>query len=174
MVDRLSNERLETWATFDGEGIVDFGEIQAMVAEIREYRASFRVQVARVADALPINEDAERAITAALNKSPEGYVKRKLGKARIDELERELERWRHGQQIEGDYVCPNALEATNLRLQLSAAEAERDAYRAMLCDVLASAHPHPVEHPTMARQWARARELLKNGPAGAMGSEHEK
>ena len=42
--------------------------------------------------------------------------------------------------------------------------AERDAYRAMLCDLLASAHPHPVEHPTMTKQWARARELLKNGP----------
>ena len=26
------------------------------------------------------------------------------------EMERELERWRHGQQIEGDYVCPNALD----------------------------------------------------------------
>ena len=41
---------------------------------------------------------------------------------------------------------------------------ERDTYRAMLCDLLASAHPHPVDHPTMAKQWARARDLLKNGP----------
>lgn len=41
---------------------------------------------------------------------------------------------------------------------------ERDAYRAMVCDLLASAHPHPVEHPTMTKQWARARELLKTGP----------
>lgn len=41
---------------------------------------------------------------------------------------------------------------------------ERDAYRSMLCDLLASAHPHPVEHPTMTKQWNRARELLKNGP----------
>lgn len=44
-------------------------------------------------------------------------------------------------------------------------EKERDTYRAMICDLLASAHPHPKEHPTMTRQWARARELLKNGPA---------
>lgn len=42
--------------------------------------------------------------------------------------------------------------------------AERDAYRAMIADLLASAHPHPTEHPTMTKQWARARELLKNGP----------
>lgn len=45
-----------------------------------------------------------------------------------------------------------------------AAGVERDAYRAMVADLLASAHPHPVEHPTMTKQWARARELLKNGP----------
>jgi hypothetical protein len=38
-----------------------------------------------------------------------------------------------------------------------------DMYRAMLCDLLASGHPHPTEHPTMARQWRRARRLLKFG-----------
>lgn len=43
-------------------------------------------------------------------------------------------------------------------------EHERDTYRAMVCDLLSSAHPHPKEHPTMTRQWDRARELLKNGP----------
>jgi hypothetical protein len=42
---------------------------------------------------------------------------------------------------------------------------ERDAYRAMVADLLASASPHPTEHPTMARQWKRARELLENGPS---------
>lgn len=42
--------------------------------------------------------------------------------------------------------------------------AERDAYRAMICDLLASAVPHPVEHPTMTKQWARAKKLLKEGP----------
>lgn len=44
------------------------------------------------------------------------------------------------------------------------AVAERDAYRSMVCDLLASAHPHPTEHPTMTAQWAKARALLKNGP----------
>jgi len=43
-------------------------------------------------------------------------------------------------------------------------EHERDAYRAMVADLLASAYPHPIEHPTMTKQWARARALLKNGP----------
>ena len=53
-------------------------------------------------------------------------------------------------------------------------ERERDAYRSMLCDLLASAHPHPKEHPTMAREWDRARHLLKTGElvlAGAWRKE---
>ena len=36
-------------------------------------------------------------------------------RARVAELERELERWRHGQQVEGDYVCPDSLALTELR-----------------------------------------------------------
>lgn len=32
--------------------------------------------------------------------------------------QRELERWKHGQQIEGDYVCPDSLEADRLRTLL--------------------------------------------------------
>lgn len=55
------------------------------------------------------------------------------------------------------------------------AEHERDVYHAMVADLLASAHPHPVEHPTMMKQWTRARELLKNGPPpredGAVGCD---
>jgi len=37
----------------------------------------------------------------------------------LDAAERELERWRHGVTIEGDFVCPNDLRAAN-------AERERD------------------------------------------------
>lgn len=48
--------------------------------------------------------------------------------------------------------------------QITQLTRERDAYRAMLCDLLASAHPHPAEHPTMTKQWGRARALLKDGP----------
>lgn len=49
----------------------------------------------------------------------------------------------------------------------NALTAERDAYRAMVCDLLASAVPNQRDHPTMTKQWARARELLKNGPSPA-------
>lgn len=53
---------------------------------------------------------------------------------RCEALERELERWRHNQPVEGDYVCPNALRA-------DMAEAEVVALRARLsqsaCDHLA-------------------------------------
>jgi hypothetical protein len=38
--------------------------------------------------------------------------------------ERELERWRHGVPIEGDYVCPHELEVTNLRADNAALRAE--------------------------------------------------
>ena len=51
-----------------------------------------------------------------------------------------------------------------LRIRERRALNERDAYRSMVCDLLASAHPHPTEHPTMTAQWKRARDLLKNGP----------
>lgn len=38
--------------------------------------------------------------------------------ARVRELERELERWRHGNTIEGDFVCPNELRAVNAEAEL--------------------------------------------------------
>jgi hypothetical protein len=42
----------------------------------------------------------------------------------------ELERWRHGLTIEGDYVCPRDLECNSLRAQLRIAESVRDDARA--------------------------------------------
>lgn len=47
---------------------------------------------------------------------------------------------------------------------------ERDAYRSMLCDVIASAVPNERDHPTMSKAWKSARELLKNGP---IPTEHD-
>ena len=41
---------------------------------------------------------------------------------------------------------------------------ERDAYRSMLCDLVASNRTHGPASCTMTRAWTRARELLKNGP----------
>jgi hypothetical protein len=46
--------------------------------------------------------------------------------AERDALRRELERWRHGRTIEGDYVCPTELERDALRAKLAEAEAARD------------------------------------------------
>lgn len=48
--------------------------------------------------------------------------------------------------------------------KIDALEIERDAYRAMVCDLLSSASPSDKEHSSMSRHWKRARELLKNGP----------
>lgn len=47
---------------------------------------------------------------------------------------------------------------------------ERDAYRSMLCDVIASAVPNERDHPAMSKAWKSARELLKNGP---IPTEHD-
>lgn len=41
---------------------------------------------------------------------------------------------------------------------------ERDAYRSMIRDMMASACPNERDHPTMFRCWERAHELLKKGP----------
>jgi hypothetical protein len=67
--------------------------------------------------------------------------------------------------VSPDVVLSLLAELRKLRRDLARTATERDAYRSMLCDLLASAHLHPTEHPTMTKQWARARELLKNGPA---------
>lgn len=41
-------------------------------------------------------------------------------KAALLEQGRELERWKHGEQIEGDYVCPDSLALTEARKELDA------------------------------------------------------
>ena len=41
---------------------------------------------------------------------------------------------------------------------------ECDALREAIIDLLASAVPYPVEHPTMSAAWSRARELLQKYP----------
>ena len=40
MAERLTDDHLAAWAAFDGEGIIDFSEVQAMVAELQERRAA--------------------------------------------------------------------------------------------------------------------------------------
>lgn len=62
-------------------------------------------------------------------------------------------------------LLENATACAEYRLTcLGRRHVERDAFRAMLVEILASAHPHPVEHPTMAAAWAKARELLAVTP----------
>jgi hypothetical protein len=49
--------------------------------------------------------------------------------AEIAAANRELERWRHGQPIEGDYVCPDSLRVHALQKQCNEARAEAAALR---------------------------------------------
>lgn len=39
---------------------------------------------------------------------------------------RELERWRHGEQVEGDYVCPDSLRADQAERERDEARNERE------------------------------------------------
>ena len=50
---------------------------------------------------------------------------------------------------------------TALEAQRDALAADNARLREALTTVLASAFPHPVEHPSMARAWAIAREALE-------------
>jgi hypothetical protein len=63
---------------------------------------------------------------------------------------------------QGDVRSFGDVLAHNIRMrhEIDSLTIERDAYRDIVCDLLASAYPHPVEHPTMTKQWARAKALL--------------
>lgn len=132
----------------DVPGLV--GHIAALVAEIerldqqRTGAGDALVVVTAERDRLRVEvEDARRLVGDGLAavKSKGAEVKR-LG------VDLECERMRSADRG-GSYVLMTG---------------ERDAYRAMVCDLLASASPSERDHPSMSRQWARARELLKNGP----------
>jgi maltose-binding protein MalE len=72
---------------------------------------------------------------------------------------------------------PESLADLILRIEREAEERtarERDALtsqvatmRAEIVNMLASAHPHPVEHPTMTAAWQRARAALAHTAMGA-------
>ena len=52
---------------------------------------------------------------------------------------------------------------THLDEQIKVWRSERDAYRAMVVELLASAYPNERDHPTMSKAWKCARALLANG-----------
>jgi hypothetical protein len=54
------------------------------------------------------------------------------------ELEAELERWKHGKQIEGDYVCPDSLALHEAQTQVAVLRA---AAKSALC-LITSHHLH--------------------------------
>jgi len=66
-------------------------------------------------------------------------------------------------ELETALVLTRNSRETNRKARL-AAEHERDAYRAMVADLLASAHPNRRDHPAMSKQWERAETLLRDGP----------
>lgn len=67
-------------------------------------------------------------------------------------------RLRHKElEYERDAAVVRAAEAES---QLAAANAERERLRDAVVSLLKSAHPHPVEHPTMWAAWRNAEAAL--------------
>jgi hypothetical protein len=90
------------------ERLRTFNENHATLADLNAIRWAV-AEIERLTGELA----SAQAAAAAMRKAAEGYVPR----ADLDAANRELERWRHGATIEGDYVCSHQLEATNLRAE---------------------------------------------------------
>lgn len=73
--------------------------------------------------------------------------------ARAAAAERELERWRHGAPVEGDFVCPNELAALTAKAERDEA---RDMLRRMLWGLLTAEDEAPFEEAVnLVCRWAK-------------------
>jgi hypothetical protein len=61
----------------------------------------------------PVSMGDASAIASMRNRNLAMAEQLKAAMEEVDSLHRELERWRHGVTVEGDYVCPAELELTN-------------------------------------------------------------
>lgn len=84
--------------------------VRAVRVEAEILRAERELLRARIAD---LEAERDFVLAAARANSPDRL------RARLAAAERELERWRHGEPVEGDFVCPNALALDELRAQLA-------------------------------------------------------
>jgi hypothetical protein len=84
----------------------------------------------RLRDALKLSKHLDSEIDELLEDAEDDCASRVTAEnerdaaiARAEQAERELERWRHGATIEGDFVCPNDLRVMRLsRLEAAARE----------------------------------------------------
>lgn len=95
-------------------------EVERLRDIIRTGGASYRAE--RSVLGIPGGLDPEDAESLLESARLQGESVRQLGQ--IVELRAEVERWRHGVQIDGDYVCPDSLALTEAR-----AEVERLQFR---------------------------------------------
>lgn len=71
----------------------------------------------------------------------------------------ELERWRHGQQVEGDYVCPDSLELQRLKEDHAALEQELTLMLRRLRRAQEEASSWKISHDG---EWARTQKLARD------------
>lgn len=64
---------------------------------------------------------------AALQELDRRIKERNEARAMLLDVEAQLERWKHGEQIEGDYECPDSVALNDARARLAELERERDA-----------------------------------------------
>ncbi len=169
-IDRVAGLLIAEWERVERKPvnvsyIATFADMaRAVIADTAAREATLR---AELAEARMLARDAQiqamdrgasyQAISAELAEAHEALT---AARAEVEQLREQFEVERQQSEADKDMLRRNHRIQCDRRNE---ALTERDAYRAMLCDLLASAHPHPVEHPTMAEAWGCAREVLRTG-----------
>jgi hypothetical protein len=87
---------------------------QECAAEIATLRSRISTQADIIEVWSPLIDKLEASIADLERVLEHTVLGRDKAMANAASLERELERWRHGVTVEGDYVCPDSLRMTEL------------------------------------------------------------
>ncbi len=96
--------------------------------------------------------------------------------AKLAATQHELERWRHGQQIEGDYVCPDSLRLTEAKRLLASIRDDKPGYyraKKHLQAIDAFLSNQPAHQSTLAPPDSATAEsqAARPSPVGSPGGE---
>lgn len=132
----------------------------AMAVEYNRLRADRDRLAAELAEA---REECERLKAAWDNGVAElmksSYAQVSLVTNRLHDVEterdaaiRELERWRHGTTVEGDFVCPNALALDSMTAELAEARADAEEQRGLFLEAKAERDAWEANHDAVRAQ----------------------